>query len=154
MYNRFLVQMGLLIQTSFETQQGFAVSSVYCRINGVTFDPLGGGEYTITMKPQTYISRERRLDGKSPISTPGLPEHLSIRGTFGDMSYVYALLKTHLEDQGLTVEDVIEASQQSSESTPTTPPTPPPPSESQESSPEPQQPPSSEYAPAPAETEA
>jgi hypothetical protein len=48
----------------------------------------------------------------------------------------------------------LEASQQSSESTQTTPPTPPPPSESPESSPEPQQPPSSEYAPAPATTEA
>ena len=49
---------------------------------------------------------------------------------------------------------VTEASQQSSESTPSTLPTPPPPSESPESSPEPQQPPSSEYAPAPATTEA
>ncbi len=126
--------MGLLIQTSFETQQGFAVSSVYCRINGVTFDPVGGGEYTITMKPQTYISRERRLDGKRPISTPGLPDYLSLTGTFGDMAYLYGLLKTHLEGQGLTVEDVLEpptpeVSQQSSESTPPTLPTPPPPEE-------------------------
>ena len=53
-----------------------------------------------------------------------------------------------------SVMDVSGASQQSSESTQTTPPTPPPPSESPESSPEPQQPPSSEYAPAPATTEA
>ena len=49
---------------------------------------------------------------------------------------------------------VTGASPQSSESTPSTLPTPPPPSESPESSPEPQQPPSSEYAPAPATTEA
>lgn len=130
--------MGLLIQTSFETPQGFAVSSVYCRINGVTFDPLGGGEYTITLQPQTYISRERRLEGKIPIATPGLPNYLSLRGTFGDMAFLYGLLKTHLEAQGLTVEDVLEpapeptpeASPQSSESTPSTLPTPPTPSES------------------------
>ena len=156
--------MGLLIQTSFETQQGFAVSSVYCRINGVSLDPVGGGQYTITMKPETYISRERRLDGKSPIPTPGLPDYLSLRGVFGDMAYLYGLLKAHLESQGLTVEDVLEpppeptpeVSPQSSESTPSTPPTPPTPSESvpPESQPEPQPQSSSEYAPAPEVTEA
>jgi hypothetical protein len=53
-----------------------------------------------------------------------------------------------------SVMDVSGASPQSSESTPSTLLTPPPPSESPESSPEPQQPPSSEYAPAPATTEA
>ena len=57
-------------------------------------------------------------------------------------------------DASGNVMDVSGASPQSSESTQTTPPTPPPPSESPESSPEPQQPPSSEYAPAPATTEA
>lgn len=57
-------------------------------------------------------------------------------------------------DASGSVMDVSGASPQSSESTPSTLPTPPPPSESPESSPEPQQPPSSEYAPAPATTEA
>jgi hypothetical protein len=159
--------MGLLIQTTIETPQGITVTNPYCRITSVLYDVLSGGEYTITLRVQTHLSRDRRLEGKEPIPTPGLPDQVTIRGTFGDMTYLYGLLKTHLESRGLTVEDVIEppapepeptpeASQQSSESTPSTLPTPPTPSESAppESQPEPQPQSSSEYAPAPAATEA
>jgi hypothetical protein len=155
-------QMGLLIQTSFETPQGFSITNVYCRIKRVIYDPVRPGPYIITLSPETHLCRDRRLEGKQSIPTPGLSDSISVYGQMGDMASLYGLLKTQLEAQGFTVEDVIEpapeptpeASQQSSESTPSTLPTPPPPSESPESSPEPQQPPSSEYAPAPATTEA
>ena len=157
--------MGLLVHASIQTAYGLSVPSVYCRISRVIFDPIGSGQYSITLTPNLFVSRECRLDGKMPLPTALLPSDLTLPGTFGDMAFLYGLLKTHLESQGFTVEDVIEppapepeptpeASPQSSESTPSTLPTPPPPSESPESSPEPQQPPSSEYAPAPATTEA
>ncbi len=154
--------MGIQIQTSFTTAHGFAVSSVYCRIGRIIFDPIRDPQYTVTLQIESYLTRDCRLEGKLSLPIPGLPTTLSLLGTLGDMAYLYGLLKTHLESQGLTVEDVLEpapeptpeVSQQSSESTPSTLPTPPPPSESPESSPEPQQPPSSEYAPAPATTEA
>lgn len=163
--------MGLLIQTQFETEQGLSVSGVYCRIGRIIFDPVRSAEYCITLQPETYVSRDARLRFKSPLQTPGIPASLSFQGTFGDMASLYGLLKTRLESQGFTVEDVIEpptpepepepeptpeASPQSSESTPSTLPTPPTPSESvpPESQPEPQPQSSSEYAPAPAATEA
>jgi hypothetical protein len=150
--------MGIQIQTAFTTAHGFAVSSVYCRISRIIFDPIRDPQYTVTLQVETYLTRDCRLEGKLSLPIPNVPSTVALLGTFGDMAYVYSLLKTHLESQGLTVEDVLEptpeASPQSSESTPSTLPTPPPPSESPESSPEPQQPPSSEYAPAPATTEA
>ena len=98
--------MGLLIQTSFDTAQGFAVTSVYCRINRITFDPQTGGQYIITVKPETHISRDRRLEGKLPVTTPGIPELVSLQGEMGNMSYIYGLLKSELVSRGFTVEDV------------------------------------------------
>jgi hypothetical protein len=161
-YNRFLLQMGLLIQTSFDTAQGVSVSTPYCRIISVTYDKLGGGEYTVTLRLDTYISRDASQSGKQPISTPGIPSYLSYRGVFGDMASVYGLLKNDLHSRGILTEDVLEpppeptpeVSQQSSESTQPTLPTPPPPEEPPASTQEPQPQPSSEYAPTPAETEA
>ena len=156
--------MGLLIQTSFETPQGFSVASVYCRLVSITFDCIGTNSFRITLRSETYLDRDRRLEGKRPIQTPGIPDALTVDGPFGDMASLYGLLKTQLEAQGFTVEDVFEpapeptpeASPQSSESTPSTLPTPPTPSESAppESQPEPQPQSSSEYVPAPAATEA
>lgn len=129
--------MGLQLQTSFDTPQGFSVTSVYCRIARVLFDAIGSGEYTITLSPETYLSREHRLNGKFPLGTPGVPTVISVRGVLGDMTYLYGLLKSSLESRGLVVEDVLEptpeVSQQSSESTQTTLPTPPQPEAPQES---------------------
>lgn len=125
--------MGLLIQTSFDTAQGVSVSTPYCRIISVTYDKLGGGEYTVTLHLETYISRDASQSGKQPISTPGIPSYLSYRGVFGDMAYAYSLLKADLASRGILTEDVLEptpeVSLQSSESTPPTLPTPPPPEE-------------------------
>lgn len=146
--------MGIQIQTSFTTAHGFAVSSVYLRIGRVIFDPVRDPQYTATLQLESYLARDCRLKGKLPLPIPGLPTTVSFATTFCDMASLYGLLKTSLETQGLTVEDVLEVSPQSSESTPPTLPTPPPPEEPPASTQEPQPQPSSEYAPSPEETEA
>jgi hypothetical protein len=156
--------MGLLVHTQFETAEGLPVTGVYCRLSRMSYQPVTATTYHIALEHHTFVSRERRLAGKLPIQTPGIPGVFTVIGAYGDVPYLYGLLKTHLEAQGLTVEDVLEpepeptpeASQQSSESTPSTLPTPPTPSESvpPESQPEPQPQSSSEYAPAPAASEA
>lgn len=125
--------MGIHITATFETLEGIPISSVYSRITQVMYDSAGQGVFTITMKVETHYSRDARVGGKFPIRAPGLPSLVSVSGTIGDMPYLYGLLKTYLEAQGLTVEDVLEptpeVSLQSSESTPPTLPTPPPPEE-------------------------
>lgn len=138
--------MGLQIVTAFTTAHGFPVSSVYCRIKRILYTPIRDPEYTIALEFETHLSREARLAGSLPLSIPGVAPQTTVTGGFGDMTYLYGLLKTSLESQGLVVEDVIEppppmdisgstpeVSQQSSESTQTTPPTLPPPEESQQS---------------------
>ena len=122
--------MGIQIQTAFTTAHGFTVPSVYCRIGRIIFDPIRDPQYTVTLQVETHLTRASRLEGKLPLPIPNVPSTVALLGTFGDMAYVYSLLKTHLESQGLTVEDVIEpptpepepeptpeASPQSSEST-------------------------------------
>jgi hypothetical protein len=106
--------MGILIRTTFDTPHGFTVTDVYCRITRVTFDPAPGGDYVITLKYETHLSRDRRLAGALPLSIPDTPELLSTSGVMGDMTYVYGRLKEALQGRGFTVEDVLEASQQSS----------------------------------------
>ncbi len=82
--------------------------------------------YTITLKPETHLSRDARLAGKMPLPTPGLPELLSMDGVLSDMVYLYSLLKSDLESRGWTVEDVLES-----------PPEPPAPTETSPTEPEP-----------------
>jgi hypothetical protein len=159
--------MGLTVHTSFVTYQGFSVSSVYVRLLHVIvpLPRLTVPTPTSSVYLEAYLTRDAYLASAAPLYVPGLPTSLTIRASPSDAvqhAVLYTHIKAALTEAGFSHEDVIEpapeptpeASPQSSESTPTTPPTPPPPSESQESSPEPQQPPSSEYAPAPAETEA
>jgi hypothetical protein len=152
--------MGITLHTEFETNEGFAVSSVYCHIASFTYEHKGAGRYFITLKPTLHLSRTARLSGKLPLSVPGIPGFFTVEGTLGDVAYLYGLLKEYLAGQGVTTEDVLEptpeVSQQSSESTQTTPPTLPTPSEPvpQESQPEPQPQSSSEYVPSQEATEA
>ena len=140
--------MGLLIHTSFDTAQGFSVASVYCRIARFTHDPRGSGMYTITLKPETHLSRDARLAGKMPLPTPGLPELLSMDGVLGDMVYLYSLLKSDLESRGWTVEDVLESPPEPPAPTETSPaePVPEPPAPTETS---PTEPPAPEPAPEP-----
>jgi len=100
--------MGIQINTSFTTAHGLAVPSVYCRIGRVSFDPIRDPEYTVTLQVESYLTRDSRIEGKLPLPIPGLPSTVSFRGVFGDMAYLYGLLKVQLEYQGFTVEDVLE----------------------------------------------
>lgn len=106
--------MGLLIQAQFETPEGLSVSSVYCRIGRIILDPAGSSEYTITMYPWTYVSREQRLRQKRVLQIPGLPTTVSFQGAVGDMASFYGRLKTHLETLGHLVEDVFEPTPEAS----------------------------------------
>jgi hypothetical protein len=158
--------MGLQVATSFETPQGFTVTSVYIRIVQVLLSTLGATT-SVHIFFEPVLSREKR--GAAALSVPGLQTSATFQAPLADcirFEVLYAYIRRELESRGFACTPVLEdgqtlieyvipeASPQSSESTPSTLPTPPPPSESPESSPEPQQPPSSEYAPAQAETEA
>ena len=165
--------MGLQVATSFETPQGFSVSSVYIRIRQVIL-ALQGTTARATVFYGASLSREKRT--AVPLTVPAMPTSVVFEATLADCiryEVLYAHIRQTLESRNFVCTSVLEdgqtlveytipapvmdvsgASPQSSGSTQTTLPTPPPPSESPESSPEPPQPPSSEYAPAPAETEA
>ena len=98
--------MGILIHTSFETPEGFSVTGVYCRIVEVTFRPQGSGEFAVALRMEYYIDRPARLAGRLPVRVPTLGDGQTYIGSFGDMPYLYTLLKTNLESSGFTVENV------------------------------------------------
>lgn len=96
--------MGLLVHTSFETPEGFAVSSVYCRI--VSFTYSLATKY-MTVQHECYISREKRIGGSRKLYTPGMSESYSTSSdSIPTMTSLYAFLKTTFQELGLTVEDV------------------------------------------------
>lgn len=98
--------MGLLIHTSFETPEGFPVTGVYCRIVEVTFRPQSGGQFAVSYRIECHVDRPARLKGRSPVQVPNLGTGQTYLGAFGDMTYLYGLLKTNLEEAGFTVENV------------------------------------------------
>ena len=105
---------------------------------------------TVAEDGQTVVE----IDIPDPVLLDASGNVIDASGNILDVSGSVFDASGEVVDVSGSVMDVSGASPQSSESTPSTLPTPPPPSESPESSPEPQQPPSSEYAPAPATTEA
>lgn len=98
--------MGLLIHTSFETPEGLAVTGVYCRIVEVTFRPTGGGLFAVAFRMEFFVDRPARLNGRHPIRVPTIGDGQTYVGEFGDITYLYGLLKTNLEEAGFSVEDV------------------------------------------------
>lgn len=103
--------MGLLVHTEFETKEGLPVTSVYVRLLS-TLASFNGEVTTVTISYDTYLSREKRLQGASPLFAP----HLEYRTThqvpsssaWGSMEGLYGLIKSRLVEQGFTVEDVLE----------------------------------------------
>ena len=165
--------MGLQVATSFETPQGFSVSSVYIRIQQIIL-ALQGTTARATVFYNASLSREKR--SAQPLTVPAMPTSVTFEAPLADCiryEVVYAYIRQTLESRNFVCTTVLEdgqtlveytipapvmdvsgASPQSSESTQPTPQTPPQPEEPPAASPEPQPQPSSEYAPAPAETEA
>ncbi len=133
-----LKQMGLRVYTSFQTPEGFSVSSVYCRIIEVIFRPYIVAQSTISIRMEFYIDRNARLAGRAPVQVPAIGNGQTYVGTIGNMTYLYDVLKTSLQASGFVVEDVIEEP-------------PPPLPEPEPPAPEPTEEPAPEPAPAPAE---
>jgi cell division septation protein DedD len=96
--------MGLLVHTSFETPEGFAVSSVYCRIVAFTYNP---GQKSVSVQHECYVDREKRLQGYRRVQFSKASEVYSFTDVpFPTMASLYALLKITFVDLGFTVEDV------------------------------------------------
>lgn len=99
-----LNQMGLLIHVSFQTPEGFQVSTVYCRIVSFTYN-LASKD--LTLQHECYLDREKRLQGARRLYTPGFSESYSFRDSeLPTLSSLYARLKTTLTELGFTVDDV------------------------------------------------
>lgn len=96
--------MGLLVHTSFETPEGFTVSSVYCRIVSFTYNLA---TKSMTVQHECYLSREKRLEGRQRLYTPGMSlSYSSSSDSIPTMTSLYAFLKTTFEELGFTVDDV------------------------------------------------
>jgi hypothetical protein len=105
--------MGLLIQTSFETPEGIPITNIYSKLTEVVCTLLSRTEARLLIKHETFISREKRLGGARSLKTPGVPDYVVVTvspttDAWGNMEFLYTTLKTELETQGFTVEDVIE----------------------------------------------
>lgn len=125
--------MGLLVYTSFETTHGIPITNIYLRITSVTADFMGTTR--VTIKCESHINREKRLEGRHPLFVPNIPTYFIVEtpldSGWNDITFLYEKVKEQLEVLGFqSIEDVFEVSQQSSESTQTTLPTPPTPEES------------------------
>jgi len=128
--------MGLLVQTQFETREGFQVSSVYLRIATVRLVMRTGGTVGVTLLLESHVSEPARRRNATPLPVPFLPSFVVLETTLAsglDFGLFYSTAKASLQAAGFASTDVFEstpeASPQSSESTQTTPPTPPTPSE-------------------------
>jgi hypothetical protein len=136
--------MGLLVQTQFETPEGFSVSSVYLRIAKVILTLTGESSATADILVETFSSELARRKQASLLRVPALPMFSTIETTLSalDFATLYSAVRSTLAAAGFSSTDVLvntplpttmpEASQQSSESTQPTLPTPPPPEESQD----------------------
>jgi hypothetical protein len=100
--------MGLIVHTSFQTPEGFLVTSVYCRIVEVILRPYMREQLTMSIRMDFYADRTARLLGRMPIQIPTLGNGQTYVGTVGSMSYFYDVLKARLEEVGLVVENVLE----------------------------------------------
>lgn len=104
--------MGLLIQTQFDTAEGIPISNVYCKITSFTCDVLSASSIQVILKFDTFVSREKRLDGRRKLYTPNLPEYIvfttPIDSGWTSLSILYTALKENLITLGFTVEDVLE----------------------------------------------
>lgn len=103
--------MGLLIQTNFETREGFAVSQVYMRILQLVCNIQNGANVDVTIITQTYVSREKRLRNAPLLSVPALSDYVKLStdiSNVGSFTFLYEQVKNMLETSGFTYTDVFE----------------------------------------------
>ena len=125
--------MGLTVQTSFDTPEGFTVPSVYIRIGQVILSSLTSSPSALVFF-EPVVSREKR--GVASLSVPGMPTSATFQVPLADcirFEVLYAYIKRDLEARGFVCTPVLEDGQtlveyvipevspQSSESTPPQP---------------------------------
>jgi hypothetical protein len=107
--------MGLLIQTQFDTAEGIPISNVYCKLTSFSCDILPASRIQVILKFDTFVSREKRLDGRRKLYTPNLPEYIVLTtpldSGWTSIPALYTALKENLVDLGFTVDDVLEEGQ-------------------------------------------
>ena len=122
--------MGLLVHTSFETREGVPITSVYVRITRLSCD-FRGYFTTLTISYESYLNRDKRILGFSPVFAPSLEYRTNIAvpytTQYGTMEFLYTKVKERLAELGIDAEDVLED-----------PPMPPPEPEPEQPPPEPE----------------
>ena len=104
--------MGLLITTNFETNEGIHITSVYGRI--IMLQTWFEGQVvSLRIRLETYVNREKRLQGRAPLKVPGLVEIIAAPGVpttdaWSTMEFLYGVVKCQLESDGFVVENVLE----------------------------------------------
>ena len=105
--------MGILINTTFTTAQGLPVTSVYGRVINMRCNVMSP-DIVVTVEFETYLSREKRIEGFAPIFVPGVPTHISKTfpldsvESWGSAQAMYSIVKEGLSDAGITsVVDVL-----------------------------------------------
>jgi hypothetical protein len=99
--------MGILVTTSFETPQGFAVESVYTRIARVSL--INSTQVMVYL--EAFLSREKRLANSYPITVPGLPNWTTFPAPSSDTTrtdLLYPLLHQDLDFRGFACTPVLE----------------------------------------------
>lgn len=105
--------MGLLIHTSFDTDQGIPVTSVYCKIRSLICDIQSRTKMQVVIRFETYVSRDKKNEGCRRLPVPNVPEYI-VRTTpltsgWNDLPTLYGLLKTYFEEElQFVTEDVLE----------------------------------------------
>ncbi len=103
--------MGLHVATSFETPQGFSVSSVYIRIQQ-TILTLRGSTASATVFYSASLSREKR--SAHPITVPAMPTSVTFEAPLADCiryEVVYAYIRRTLESRSFVCTSVLEEGQ-------------------------------------------
>lgn len=99
--------MGILVETSFDTPQGFSVSGVYVRIARVT--PINAAQIMVYI--EAFLSREKYLADSKPVSVPGMPLWTSFPSPNPDLTrldIIYPYVHRDLEFRGFVCTPVLE----------------------------------------------
>jgi len=102
--------MGLLVHTSFETGSGILITNVYTRICSITAQ-FEGASARVTIKCESHISREKRLQGREPLFVPKIPTYYTVETPLGsgwnDIAFLYSSVKDQMTADGFQViEDI------------------------------------------------
>jgi hypothetical protein len=102
--------MGLLVHTSFETPNGILITNVYVRISSIAVQ-FGGETAQVTIKCESYVSREKRVQRREPLFVPKIPTYYIVDtpldSGWNDMASLYSSVKSQMITDGFeTIEDI------------------------------------------------